>query len=247
MGTTGPEGIRAPPMPQVVILPTFPARGSATHDSFLIEKHFNRCQVLFQVPRFDDFAGELGGVNEQITLRRGEMFVTQVLFQFKNRERFLGIVEHGSNGGAGTMTSDLPTTVLLWDACFPAQKGDEGFIDVSVPDALASIRKEKLHRLTGFGVDLSELLLWPDSFPLVNALADERVNRFGVRSRGFVYRDIQKAGGIFGQDLSGLWHHDIFILPAHTSHPQSANLVVAQRRKAPDHGDCADQFQWIDT
>ena len=70
--------------------------------------------------------------------------MAQVLFQFKNRERFLGIVEHGSNGGMGSVTGDLASTVLLRDACFPAQKRDERLIDVSVPDALASVRKEKL-------------------------------------------------------------------------------------------------------
>src|SRR2546430_8385370 len=100
------------------------------------------------------------------------MFVAQVLFQFKNREGVLGIVEHGSNGGAGSVTGDLAPTVLLRDARFPAQKRDERLIDVSVPDALASVRKEKVCWFTGFYVDLSELLLWPDSFPRVDALAD---------------------------------------------------------------------------
>jgi len=101
--------------------------------------------------------------------------------------------------------------------------------------------------LTGFYVDLSELLLWPDLFPLVDALADEGVNWLGVGRRGFVHRNIQKAGGVFGQDLSSLWYHHIFILPAHASYSQSANLIVAQSPKAPDHSDCTDQFKRIDT
>src|SRR5258708_8235651 len=143
------------------------------------------------------------------------MFVAQVLFQFKNREGFLGIVEHGSNGGAGTVTGDLAPTVLLRDARFPAQKRDERLIDVSVPDALASVRKEKLCWLTGFYVDLSELLLWPDLFPLVDALADEGVNCLGVGRRGFVHRNIQKAGGVFRQELSSLCSRQISLCSAH--------------------------------
>src|SRR5258708_35867780 len=146
------------------------------------------------------------------------MFVAQVLFQFKNREGFLGIVEHGSNGGAGTVTCELSPTVLLRDARFPAQKRDERLIDVSVPDALASVRKEKLCWLTGFYVDLSELLLWPDLFPLVDALADEGVNWLGLGRRGFVHRNIQTAGGVVGQDLSSLWDQHLFRLPAHASY-----------------------------
>src|SRR5258708_20619906 len=120
------------------------------------------------------------------------MFVAQVLFQFKNREGFLGIVEHGSNGGAGTVTGDLAPTVLLRDARFPAQKRDERLIDVSVPDALA----------------------------------DEGGNWLGLGRRGFVHRNIQKPGGVFGQDLSSLWYHHISIFPAYASYSQPPPLLV---------------------
>src|SRR2546422_8164658 len=126
------------------------------------------------------------------------MFVPQILFQLKNGEGFFRIVEHGSNGRAGTMTGNIPPAVLLRDACFPTQKRDERLIDISIPDALASIGKEKLHRLTRFRVDLPELLLWSDPFPLVNALADEWVDWFGVCCRGFVHWDIKEARRILG-------------------------------------------------
>src|SRR5258708_22258578 len=112
------------------------------------------------------------------------------------------------------MAGDLPATVLLWDARFPAQKGDKCLIDVAVPDTLASIGKEKLHWLTGLRVDLSELLLWPDMLPLVDALADKGMHRLGVGGRGFVHWDIQKKPRIFWSGFSGLWNHHIFLLPA---------------------------------
>src|SRR6266536_3491009 len=147
------------------------------------------------------------------------MFVPQILFQLENGEGFTGVVEHGSNGRAGAMTGNLLAAVLLRDACLPAQKRDQHLIDISIPDALASIGKEKLHRLAGLWINLPELLFWSNLFPLVDALAHQRVDGFGVGSRGFVHRDLKEAGGVLGQDVSSFWDHHIESLPTHTSDP----------------------------
>ena len=48
------------------------------------------------------------------------MLVSQVISELKNIERFLGIVEHGSDGGSRPMTGDGSTTIFLGDVGFPA-------------------------------------------------------------------------------------------------------------------------------
>src|SRR5437899_13054972 len=95
----------------------------------------------------------------------GEMFVPQILFQFKNGERFLGIVEHGSDSRPCSMTGDLPSAVLLRDACLPAQERDEHLIDISIPHALSPTGKQQLDRLSGVWVDSTTLLLWANWLP----------------------------------------------------------------------------------
>src|SRR6266700_3539291 len=118
------------------------------------------------------------------------MFVPQILFQFKNGERLTGAVEHGSNGCAGTMAGNLPPTVLLRNPCLAAQQRDEHLIDISAPDTLASVGKEKLHGFSGLWVNLPELLFRSDLFPLIDALAHQWVDGFGVGGRGFVHWDL---------------------------------------------------------
>src|SRR6266702_1506085 len=78
------------------------------------------------------------------------MFVSQILFQFKNGERFTGVVELRCNGCAGTMTGNLSPTVLLRETRLPAQKRDRHLIDIPIPNALASVGKEKLYQLPVF-------------------------------------------------------------------------------------------------
>src|SRR6266516_1679055 len=128
----------------------------------------------------------------------GEMFVPQILFQFKNGERFLGVVEHGSDGCPCSVTGDLPSVVLLRDASLPAQERDEHLIDISIPDALTPIGKEKLYRLARLWVNFSKLLFRSDLLPFGNTFAHQWVDGFGVRSRGFVHWDLKKAGSVLG-------------------------------------------------
>src|SRR6266699_5053106 len=107
------------------------------------------------------------------------------------------------------MTGDLSSAVLLRDASLPAQERDQHLIDISIPDALAAIGKEKLHGLASLGIHLPELLFRSNLFPLVDALAHQRVDGFGVGSRGFVHWDLKEAGGVLGQDVSSFWDHHI--------------------------------------
>lgn len=211
-----PEWVGAKSMSEIVVFPRLTARSRTRKHCFLVQEHFNGRQILFQVPCLDHFAGKLGGIDEKIALCRRKVFVPQILFDLKNGKGFPGIVQHRSDGRPRPVTGDISPTILLWNTCFSTQEWDQRFVNVVFPDTLSSIGKQEPNTFTCFAINLTFLILGPDLLPLLDACSDQRVNWLGVGGRGFVHRNVEKAGCILWKHLSRFWDHHIFILPTYT-------------------------------
>ena len=240
-----PERVGAKAVSEIVILPALPARRRAVHDRVLVQQHFNGGQVLFQVSRLRYLAGKPGGVDPYVVLGRGELLVPQVLFELEDVQRLLCIVEHGSNGGARSMAGNGPAAVLVGNASFAAQVRDEVLINVPLRQALATVREEEGHHLARLVIERSGLFPRSNALPLVDALADQRMNRFGIGGDGLVDRNVQKADRISRKDFSGFRDHDVFVLPADAAHPKADDLIGAERGKAPHDGHGSNHLQRV--
>ena len=154
-------------MSKVIVTPGLIASRCSTHDCITVEKHLDRPHVSFKVTGLGIFLRQLCGADFCVCLRRSRISMSQPFLQFKERQWLLGIEQLRCNRRPGAMACQTSPCVLFGNIRLATKHRNETLVYIEPPNALCSIRKEKVYEFSGLAI-AGRRLLRTSSFPYCN-------------------------------------------------------------------------------
>ncbi|HYA50919.1 MAG TPA: hypothetical protein VEG33_07080, partial [Streptosporangiaceae bacterium] len=110
--------------------------------------------------------------------------------QLEQRHRLLGVVELAGDRGPCPVAGDGAAHVGVGGPGLAAEHRDDGVVDVGGGDAAGAEGEQQICPLAGAPV--GQLRLGgTGSLPVLDGLAEDRVDRLGERGAGLVRRDVE--------------------------------------------------------